>query len=326
MTQPRPNALPTYSNGLDAEFFRKTPPRTHRVPKLGHKAYIGFLEWVSKRDGHAGCVHAAEVQHPTLGRMEVCVKMFNNAGAGHRGLINEVTGWLMASLLGVKQPGAAMVINVPLERLKPLGGPVLGNIPKGIEFWPAFCSERLNAKGAAVEFDNRLLPSLKAEIAQWSHLLHTISLDEFIGNSDRHANNLLRLGPKDFAAIDHDRLACAAPGDSDWTIETLQSARQFDNQLFRKIGLPDKVQAAYVLPLQDQALHLREHMGELAFWGETLIKDEADRNAWLGFVENRAWVLHDLVCKRFGMLHGDLNDTPTPEKCAERYKNVPFYF
>lgn len=324
MTQPRPNALPTFSNGLNADFFSKRPPRTHLVTKLGYKSYIDFLGWVSKRDGHAGCVHVAEVQHPTKGRIEVCVKMFSNDGRGHRGLINEVTGWLLASLLGVKQPGVAMVINVPLKKLKPFGGPSIGAIPKGTEVWPGFCTERLNAKGAAVEFDNCLTPSLKAEIAQWSHLLHTIALDEFIGNADRHANNLLRLGPKDFAAIDHDRLACAVPGERDWTLETLESARQFDNQLFRKIGVAAKPQHALLtaLPLTYQSLNLREHMGELAFWGEVLLKDEADRSAWLAFVEHRAWILHDLLCKRLGMLHGDLNDTPTPEKCAERYKNV----
>jgi hypothetical protein len=310
-------------SGLDAEFFSKHPPRTHRITKLGAAAYIGFLEWVSKRDGHTGCVHAAEVMHPTKGRMEVCVKMFNNAGRGHRGLINEVTGWLLASLLDVKQPATAMVISVPLDRLKPFGGPVIKDIPKGTTHWPAFCTERINAKGAAVEFENCLPPVLKAEIAQWSYLAHTISLDEFIGNADRHANNLLRLGPKDFAAIDHDRLACAAPGDSDWNVATLDRARQFDNQLFRKIGLTNnRIHHLMFSTIEHQTLNLREHMGELAYWAETLVQDKADRAAWLGFIEHRAWILIDLMRKRLGMLHGDLNDAPTPEKCAERYKNV----
>jgi hypothetical protein len=284
-------------------------------------AYLGFLEWMSNEDLHHGLVHAAEINHPTHGRMEVCAKLFPSAGPGHRGLMNETTGWLIANLMGVKQPSSAAIVNIPLAKLKPRKG-WLRDLPPNVTHWPAFCSERLQAKSAVVQFNNTLTPIITKEICAWQQLSMTIFLDEQLANADRHCNNLLRLGPKDFAVIDHDRLVCEKPSDQDWSLQSLNPERLFENQLHSRIAGGNGVNLHDLWAIEYLPMRLHEHWGELTYWAQLLLPDATSRQGWLDFVKTRAWLIDDLMRKRLGMLHGDLAERPTPEKYAVRFQNV----
>lgn len=320
-----PGALESASKKTNPEtlpYFESQPPRTYSVAKLGSVAYLGFLEWMPSDDGHTSSVHAAEIHHPVHGRTEVCVKLFQPRPdtPNHRGLINEVTGWMMANILSIDQPKAPAVIHVPLSKLKNRKG-WLRSLPADVTHWPGFCTERLNAKSAAVAYGNRLTPALTADLQAWPQLAAAVLLDEHIANIDRHANNLLRTGPKKFAVFDHDRLACHDVDNPHWA--NPNPADEFDNRLHHRVwptgrSIPGDIQQdAFSMPLW-----LHAELGELAYWADILIDDAADKTDWLAFVQHRAWALSDLIAKRFGMLHAPLGDGPTPLKLAERFPHA----
>lgn len=275
-----------------------------KIQKLPDVAYLSFNEWVSDEDHHVNLVHIANIHHPTYGRMEVCAKMFPLQGEGHRGLINEITGWLMAHAMGIPQPPVAFLANVPLDKIKPLRGWLKGQ-PKTRKTWPAFCTQRMNARNAALCFDSSQSLLLHQEVMQWADCPATVALDEHLANSDRHLNNLLRLGPKRFMAIDHDRLA-NMPGTRDWLAERLDATVHHANQLSAKLWShnPPRGSASEMLEhASHQSGKLNDIRQELHYWAHMLLGNEAERKAWTGFIEKRADLLEWLLQKRFGLLH-----------------------
>ena len=50
-----------------------------------------------------------------------------------------------------------------------------------------------------------------AEVMSWPHAAHFAVFDELLGNSDRHIDNLIRRGPRDYIPIDNEQILFGEP-------------------------------------------------------------------------------------------------------------------
>ncbi len=292
------------SSTNQAESTRPQPPPQAKILRLNATAYLAFHNWADAKDQHCNPVHFAQIHHPTHGRSDVCVKVFPIKGTGRRGLLNEITGWLLTNAAGVPQPGFACVLNLPLDKVKAPKGWLRDQIKAGITTWPAFCAERLPWQSAAVQFSSIDSQVLLRELQQWTHNALMTAVDEQLGYADRHFNNLLRSAPNTFWAIDFDRLACE-PGTPDWTIESLTPTRHYDNQLSRRLwgDRPgNSLSSQIVAHGEELELRYATVEQELKFWGKSLLANPAEQRHWLTFIERRATLVAWLLQRRYGLL------------------------
>ncbi|RYF60741.1 MAG: hypothetical protein EOO27_04785 [Comamonadaceae bacterium] len=268
-------------------------------------SYLTFLDWASKEDQHVGSVHFAEFHHPADGPLTAAVKLFPSTPT-HRGLINEITGWLVANALELPQPKRAFLARIPLERLGPLRG-WLREAAAGKSHWVGFCTQRLPGQSAALAFhpDSLLSPALLTDVKGWAHLHPTIALDEHIANTDRHLNNLRRLGRQQYAVLDHDRLATPNAHVRDWNLASVDANRQYAHRLSDAIwpeGPGDRDYGATQLCAGTHANRLTEVLPELQHWAYRLLPP-AEAKAWTAFMQARAQVLEVLLAKRYRRLN-----------------------
>lgn len=286
------------------ESARPRPPPAPKIERLGHTAYLTFHGWANSEDQHYNQVHFAQIHHPAQGRSDVCIKVFPMAGAGQRGLLNEITGWLLTHAAGIPQPGFACLINMPLDKIQTPKGWLRDQIKAGRTTWPAFCAERLPWRSAAVQFGNIESAVLLNELRQWPHNTLMTALDEQLAYADRHFNNLIRSAANTFWAIDFDRLACDA-GTPDWTVESLVATRHFENQLSKRLWnhRPGNSLSSQIVA-HGEALEQRFALvaDELRYWGKTLLANPVEQRHWLAFIDRRATLIAWLLQRRYGLL------------------------
>lgn len=237
--------------------------------------------------------------------LTVCVKLYPGEDGRGRGMVNEITGWLITHALGLPQPSQAYVVKVPLGELEsPLPDWVRELKKSKTKTHWAFATAKLPAESAALNFKNEDIPLLIDDVKKWEVLPRVVALDEHIANTDRHLNNLLRLGKAKYALIDNGRLAVEG-SERNWQTAYLRPDNQFTNKLslhcWQDAPPVDKASIAVNAGSQhpDALSVVRD---ELMDWWERLIPDPVERSSFDHFITSRANTLSFLLSQRYRLL------------------------
>lgn len=260
-------------------------------------SFRNFLGWQGHEDGHRNTVFIAQFEFSGQPVTAYC-KLYPEEGGTNRGLVNEVTGYLCAHALGVTQPPVAFIAEIPISRLT--------NPPSWLlsaPTYPAFCTERLEGKAAGIrvfhEHDARIVLE---DVRGWRGLHGAIALDESIAHVDRHLNNLIRTGPRNYAVIDNGRLI--NPRSERWTVDQLVDIKLYDNRLSEKTwaNRPGNDDASKTLKCA--AAHevaMQSISSELDYWLGLLL-DGNDASRFRDFIHSRMKDAELLLRNRFGRL------------------------
>lgn len=147
-------------------------------------------------------------------------------GSGHRGMINEIIGFVLAERLGLPQPKTACLVNCKSKVLHRLLPDKFHNDESEVTLWGV---EAIDGKTPAQHFNLAShTDALLTELFAWKGLEETISFDDWLANTDRHQNNLIRTKKNRYHLIDHGWLF----GGMKWTDRSLKMKNQtFKNQL-----------------------------------------------------------------------------------------------
>lgn len=284
------------------------------IKVLQHGSLIRFNNWLDNETGHLNPVFIAEFDHPVAGNVIAFCKLYNPQG---KGLINEIVGFLMAKALKIKQPDYAFVALIPKSEL-----PDLANIAKRKDNkWlklkncpdvlPVFCTSRLDGHSAAIHFNsqnqNDLIAPLANDICQWEQYSAAIALDENIAHTDRHLNNLLRLGAKQYAVIDNGILISELTGN--WHTDMLIKEKLFTNHLYeivlnhRSCSKPSEtdIQSKSILCSEQHAQDFSMIEKELLFWLNELLPSD-EKQAFYDFLSYRTKETSWLLKQRYNTL------------------------
>ena len=265
-----------------------------------------MLHWVDPEDGHISDVHVARYAIDLETSVEAYSKIYPWGDGRNRGMVNEITGYLVCHALGIPQPARAFVAYVPLREIcTPDSSPMIRQLAEQRAYYPAFCTQRLDGKSAAYRLPRVALPGLIEDVKAWDKLPTTMAVDDQIANVDRHLNNLIRLGSKSFAVIDNGILA-AAPreGVHHWTVDRLDALALFRNRLCEHVfnqDPPNKVVSATLGEAQNCAPAVDSVIDELEFWWSQLLSGE-DYEKFKAFILERTSQIEVILRRRYNRL------------------------
>lgn len=282
--------------------------QTNRLIRiLDRNAYRGLLHWADPGDGHVSDVHVARYRLDKNTSVEAYTKIYPSDNGRNRGLINEITGYLICSALGIPQPETAFVAMIPVRYLAGTdeASPLIRQLAQQRIEYPAFCTKRLEGKSAAWRLPSLELPTLMEDVKAWEELPSTLALDDTIANVDRHLNNLIRTGKKSFAVIDNGILATTPEsGVHHWSDFHLNVHSLFRNRLSEHLfnhSPPDKTISATLREGQKHETAVDKVAMELDFWWRQLL-NEADYKAFKNFILGRAAHIEQLLRRRYNWL------------------------
>lgn len=236
-------------------------------------------------------------------------KMYPSEGGVNRGLLNEITAYILGRMLGAPMAEYAFVCFIPLFRLDtpPAHHRWVADLLKRNRQaeYPAFCTSKMNGGDAVIEWE-KVGPKLFAEdLRRWPELPLAARFDQHISNTDRHLGNLRRIGKHRYKLFDHGRLVTEF---GDW--------QEADLATFEKHKFPDKLlEKAWPAPSQrpDQTineilLHLGYHadavtlaLPELRWWWSRLAPPSAAAS-FERYLVNRAKALKTMYETEYNRL------------------------
>ncbi|MBK1655487.1 HipA family kinase [Allochromatium vinosum] len=267
------------------------------IELLTEGAYRSYLEPTAEAGIEAS--HLARVCFSDGEIRRVYVKFYPES---NHGLVNEITGHLLAAAIGLPVPQHAAVIFVPKIALPAC--PAWADTVPG-ESIPGWCT--LDMAAPSLRFllsqthDEPLDTThpLVDELRKTDKLISLMAFDDWIANTDRHLGNLLRLGKHRYLLIDHGQMF----GGLTWTAKTLRdTSLRYANSL-RELLAPQTHTPDYRRRLAREScayhgealIQVSEHL--LDWWVSLL--DDAERQAAAEFLGNRAQDQH--ICARYQM-------------------------
>lgn len=270
------------------------------IAVLAADSFRSAYQWTSSQQGNVEAVVYASFSHPSAGVVDAYAKFYHPES---RGMVNEITGWLLAKTCGLPVPEVAFIALIPLAKLpQPLEGVAKLAEASGRDTFPAFCT--LDAVPYAVPpiSDTQ---SLIDEIKRWRDLHGCVAFDEQSANADRHCRNLVRKGLRDFVLIDHGRLAWKSDL-PDWNADSCKNPlEQYANRLSSILwhdSPPKSDVSAIMINGQNHKSKLQGIWSELEKWVSILVPDVSDREAWTSFLKERAEKVEMLVSQRYNLL------------------------
>lgn len=285
----------------------QTSSQTDRIIRvLGPESYRGMLHWVDAGDGHLSDVHVARYAVEQNTTVEAYSKIYPYQDGLNRGMVNEVTGYLICHALGIPQPRRAFLAYVPLRVICTAeSSPFIRQLAETREFYPAFCTERLDGKSAAYQLPDTAFPGLIADVKAWEKLPATMAADDQMANVDRHLNNLIRTGKKSFAVIDNGILAAPTHnGIHHWKAEHLDAWGLFRNRLCEHIyeyQPPNRTISATLDHANKSPEAVDAVVDELKFWWSQLLTDD-DYQSFMDFILQRTSQIEVLLRRRYNRL------------------------
>ena len=277
----------------------RPPLKAPQILVLGRDRLRTAYHWTSEVAQNVEAVAYVQFDHPTAGVVDAYAKFYDLGG---RGMVNEVTGYLLARAYGLPVPGCAFIAMVPLDSLPtPLEGVAAIAKQSGNDCYPAFCTQDVSSTGVQPLIDTE---ALRAELLRWKPLTECVAFDEHSANADRHCRNLVRRALRDFVLIDHGRLAWRF-NEPRWTAPTLDPLGEYDNRLshFLWDHEPEsRIASAVMASANAHSQKLPETIEELRHWWDALVPDERDARAWETFIVERLANAEALVRKRYGLL------------------------
>lgn len=126
-----------------------------QIAVLAADALRDAYNWTSGQQGNVEAVAYASFSHPSAGVIDAYAKFYHPES---RGMVNEITGWLLGKACGLPVPSVAFVALVPLDRLpKPLEGIAMLAEQTGHTTFPAFCTQDSNPYGVPPIADTQSL-------------------------------------------------------------------------------------------------------------------------------------------------------------------------
>jgi len=283
---------------------QSSTPANSLIKILNPSAYRGMLHWVSNEDAHVTDVHVARFALGGGVQVEAYSKIYPYEEGLNRGLVNEVTSFLIGHALGIPQPERAFVAHIPLKAIcTPEASPLIHELAETRDHYPAFCTQRLDGRSAAFRLPNLQLPKLVKEVQAWDKLPAAMALDDHIANTDRHLNNLIRLGHKSFAVIDNGILA-APIGVHNWSAEHLDSLALFRHRLCEHVfqGKPPNNTVSATLAAGGKHTGAVDTViDELNYWWSALLHGN-DYDRFKQFILGRTSQIELLLRRRYNRL------------------------
>lgn len=273
---------------------------TKKIEVVNQNCLLASYHWTNVHEDNAEAVMLGQFNLPQEGIIDAYAKFYHPES---RGLINEITAWLLAQDVGLPVPKKAFLGYLPISSLpKPLIGVPFIADQHSVTHLLAFCTTDEAPLGI------QPLAPLKdfcSELKGWSKFSECLVFDECTANADRHVGNFVRRGHQDFIAIDHGRLAWELHAPN-WCQDTLSPVKLYENRLFdimwkmdkSSINAPKAITSSHQLrqKITSQTLH------EIQYWCDNLILTPADSNAWIGFISARQQGIETLMQQRIGLL------------------------
>lgn len=169
-------------------------------------------------------------------------------------------------------------------------------------YYPVWATEKVNGKGAFFTYQT-CTNNLMKELSEWFNFRDTLAFDSWLGNGDRHLNNLMRRGKSNFALIDHDRLfGDAHPSKLSKPMNTrIIKSYVSKNCLkqYREKARNTKINQAIC---QKGLMHnkvLRQSFPELRFWAKRLIPNRKESASVYNFIKTRCNPNDHIVCREY---------------------------
>lgn len=232
-------------------------------------------------DGEAGveatCI--LQIDHPEAGRAAFYAKFYPDLGGQSRALANEIVGYVLARHFHIEQPPKACVFRAPLKRLdfKRIHSrhAWLKALSAQADFYPAFCTQAVQAPTPWLFYGAQAASAMCDDLRAWPDCAKTLAFDDIITNLDRNLRNLLRIGQRRYAIIDHGRLV--AP-DGNWSGKKLDPEMKSINKLLDVLYPKDRTAiSSAVAAAADQNSLLLIGLHEIRHWLSHLLpKDEQE--------------------------------------------------
>ena len=216
------------------------------VELLNEGAYRTYLEPVEIPGQES--IHIARVEFGDGEVKRAYVKFYSGQG---RGLVNEVTGHLLAESLGMRVPRKVAILFVPKKDVLSPPSWMKANTE---DTYPAWCCEDMASPsikffvglGNAGSSTSDGYAHIREELVKSKQTPAILAFDDWVANIDRNVGNILRLGMGDYALIDHGQIS----GGRHWSCPTLQDVnRKFPNILKQLLN-----EKAETLPFQSQVV------------------------------------------------------------------------
>lgn len=216
-----------------------------------------------------------------------------------QGIINEVTGYLLAKQANLPLPYKAGLLKLP-DNLFPdsnkfmsygfVTSEVPGNTPNSM----------YNISGNVTA---KQLEPIVDIVKTWKFLPNCMAFDDWTANTDRHFGNIIFSGPGDMYLIDHSNL----PIDITWEANQLNQDESYDNKLAQLINFTDKSSLPKKMAVSDAAVKHSDHYNnaynELKKWWDILLRnDPIRRDSLEKFIEYRAQNGRERICKNLNIL------------------------
>lgn len=277
------------------------------VKLLDANCYRNFKCWITDV-GNVNPVFVASFKHPLESKpIDMYAKIYSLNGAD-RSIFNEIIGYLMAHALGLPQPKHACIALIPTDKLRQdiLNGSLRPNLDQEVfqrEVFPVFCTSKIDKSQTAFQYHN-CVKAVASELAKWPDMGKAVAVDNTIGNTDRHTNNLLRTGINRYHLIDNGILI----NDQGWQISDLKPDKNFINKLLlisEKLMTSTqyrKIKGNAIVACNEHVSALHQIDAELRYWIGALYQHvQNDYNEFLYFVDQRANNAHGLLTSRLQM-------------------------
>ncbi|GAA4648073.1 hypothetical protein GCM10023116_03370 [Kistimonas scapharcae] len=268
------------------------------IPLLYSRHYLNAYNQVP--EGLSALTHIARLrwQDNQVGRYFVKIYPRDYAPLG---LVNEITGYLLALACGIPQPPRAAVVHVPSA--------VFGQLYPQFEvpddmMLLGWATEEYGGKtlktylGRNMQSYRRILHQL----AKWSHLPALLAFDDWLANQDRNTGNVVVRSDKDFGVIDHG----GCPVKHDWTAEDLDPNGRYESKLLDEVfsaGNPLQLASGMVDASQQHSEAYTKVVTELQYWWRIFREmTEHNRQALENFLTKRAANGPDRITATTGLL------------------------
>lgn len=273
--------------------------------------FITFSSWIGAESKNIEAVFTAEFDTTLSGNSEeLYVKIYPQST---KGLMNEITGWLINKSLNLPQPKNAYIALIDIAKLPKEGASesakaLLLELEKdNIKQFYCFATSTVFGKPAGVKLLNSTIPPGVAEmiikdVREWSFLNYAIVGDEKMANTDRHLNNLLRIGKNKYSLIDNGRLFCDS---TTWTTSNLANPLANLTNKLSDFILEKPVQQKTkdkIMDIAERKIPDQNAIQEIYDWCDIVIADENEKVAFKNFISVRVSRIKDIIAQRYNLL------------------------
>lgn len=263
-----------------------TKPKNSKIHFLGDRSYRKSIRLITEI-GNKEPVHLAEVEIAGQNR-RMYLKYYPEptVSNNHKGFINEIIGFVLADFVGLPQPNSACLINCKSSVLHRLMPEFFEDNDSSVVLWGA---EAIKGKTPAQHFNlAKDCPSLVNELIAWKEVESTIAFDDWLANTDRNLNNLVRVKRNKYFLIDHGWLFSGLK----WDAEKLSISKVYENklELFTRTSDSKKEEDRINRRCFSSESHysaFEQALAELEYWFSVFL-ERSDEDLLKKFVSQRA--------------------------------------